>query len=62
MKQINITVDEDGNLKVDLEGFKGRECDSEKIKAFERELGSVEKKVLKPEYNQPTTTTQQQKV
>lgn len=61
MKTITITVDQDGNAKIEGDGFKGRECD-EKMKAFEQEMGSVKKQQLKPEYHQTNNTTVKQTV
>lgn len=61
MKVINISVDLEGNIKTDLEGFKGKEC-IEKMKPFEEGLGAVKKRQTKSEYHQTNTTAAKQTV
>lgn len=60
MKHIQITVDTEGKVQVEGVGFTGTSCDA-KMKAFEDGLGSVKKRVNKPEYLQSATATVKQK-
>mgnify|MGYP001589397481 CR=1 FL=1 len=55
-KEIIVEIDETGN-KVILEGvgFEGAECDTF-MAALEEDLGDVEKRTNKPEYNQRQAT------
>lgn len=61
MKTINISVDLDGNIKTDLDGFKGKEC-IEKMKPFEEGLGTVKKRQNKAEIHQTNNTAVKQTV
>lgn len=60
MKSITIQIDPDGKVKLEGVGFHGKECD-EKMAAFERELGSVTKRVNSPTYHQPVSNAAKQK-
>jgi hypothetical protein len=60
-RTIEIIVSPTGDFSIDAVGFKGPDC--EKATAFlEEALGVVGKKVKKPEYNQHSTRTSQQRV
>lgn len=55
-KIVTVTLDEDnGNISLDLTGFKGKGCDAI-VKLF-GELGKVKKTITKPEYSQTTSNT-----
>lgn len=56
MKQITVTIDEQGKATVDVVGFKGKQCDV--AQAIESALGTTTKRTNKPEYTQQVTTTQ----
>jgi fatty acid/phospholipid biosynthesis enzyme len=49
MKKINITIDADGNVSLDTNGFEGNVCLKETEK-LEKELGMVEKREKKPSF------------
>lgn len=59
-KQITITVDPEGKVKLEGVGFQGKECNA-KMAAFEREMGSVTKRVNSPTYHQPVSNVAKQK-
>lgn len=52
MKLITITIDEEGNQTVDLNGYKGVGCDAV-ADVFGRALGTTTKVTHKPEFNKP---------
>jgi hypothetical protein len=54
MKQIIITVDENGNSSIDLQGFHGKGC-AEVMKAL-RGSDTVRKSITKPEYAEQEQT------
>lgn len=47
-KTVTVTIDEDANFAVDLNGFNGKGCDAV-IKLFDG-IGTVTKETTKPEY------------
>lgn len=59
-KQITIIVDPEGKVKLEGQGFQGKECDA-KMAAFEKELGSVTARRNSPEYHQPVSNAAKQK-
>lgn len=48
-KQIIVTVEPDGSIKIEGKGFVGAECDKA-MAAFEKALGQEAKRTNKPEY------------
>ena len=48
-REMEITIDRDGNVKVRVRGVKGAEC-VEFTKWLEEGLGEVEKRELTPDY------------
>lgn len=61
MKSIEITVTQDGEVKIGAIGFKGKDCELA-TKPFEEALGAVQQRKKKPEYHSQTTTQQNQSV
>ena len=54
-KIIVVTIDENGDAEIDLQGFHGRGCDAV-MKGFNKALGGeVLTDNSKPEYNKPLT-------
>lgn len=51
-KIVTMTIDEDGNPTIDLEGYHGKGCDAVQ-QAFGSALGKTTKAVKKPEYHKP---------
>lgn len=52
MAEIKISVDRDGNVEIDGEGFKGKAC-QEALERYLRALGGQSAKIIKkPEFNQ----------
>lgn len=51
MKQIKVTVNEDGSLEIEAVGYKGSDC-TKATEALERALGVVKKRTPKPEMYQ----------
>jgi len=51
-----VTVDPDGNIKIDAVGFKGKACQITKV--IEEALGTVKSDTKKPEYFQTISTSQ----
>ena len=60
MKQIVVTIDTDGNSKVEAVGFSGSGC-QDATKAIEAALGGVSDDVKKPEFFHGAGVGQQQK-
>lgn len=60
MKQVIITVNPDGTVKVDGKGFVGAECDKA-MKAFEDALGQETSRKKKPEWYSATATNNTQR-
>jgi hypothetical protein len=60
-KTIEIIVSPTGELKIDCLGFKGPDCE-QATKFLEEALGMTAETVKKPEFNQRTTRTTQQKL
>ncbi len=50
-KQVTVTIEADGSLKIDAQGFTGPEC-KRATDYLEKALGAVDKTQPKPEYNQ----------
>ncbi len=51
MRNITITIDENGAIEVEANGFKGKACE-EKLKVFIDALGAPVSSKKKPEYFQ----------
>jgi hypothetical protein len=60
-KTIVIIVSPMGDISIDAVGFKGPDCE-QATKFLEEALGVVGKKVIKPEYHQHGSRTNQQKI
>lgn len=48
MKRIKVTIDKDGNVKIDAIGFQGAACEATTAE-LEASLGVTKNRVLKPE-------------
>jgi hypothetical protein len=55
-KIITVTIDENGDPKIDLAGYQGKGCHAVQ-EVFGRALGTTTKAVKKPEYNKPAKNT-----
>lgn len=55
-KIVTMTIDENGDPTVDLDGYKGKGCAAVQ-EVFGRALGKTEKVTRKPEYNAIVATT-----
>ena len=54
-KIITVTIDENGDTEIDLQGFHGRGCDAV-MKGFNKALGGeITSNATKAEYNKPLT-------
>ena len=53
MKQIDVTIDEQGNPKIETSGFKGGECAVETA-ALEKALGAKVRDTKTPEFYKAT--------
>ena len=54
-KIITVTIDENGDAEIDLQGFHGRGCDAV-MKGFNKALGGeITSNATKAEYNKPLT-------
>lgn len=51
-KIITITIDDEGNQEVDLNGYNGKGCDAV-ADVFGRAVGATTKVVHKPDFNKP---------
>jgi hypothetical protein len=56
MKEIVVDIAPDGKIKMEGNGFVGKECDVV-MAEIETALGEVERKQLKPEHSITRTTT-----
>lgn len=56
-RKVEFTIDEDGNIEVDMQGFHGKGC-SQLSEKLARALGVVVKNKKKAEYYQSTKTKQ----
>lgn len=56
MKEIVIDIEADGSVKIEGKGFEGPECELF-TKELEADLGTVTKKVKKPEYHRAVRVT-----
>jgi hypothetical protein len=56
MKQIKVTIDENGQATVEADGFKGKQCDV--ASAIGDAIGSTKSKKLKQEYHQQVQQSQ----
>lgn len=52
MKKITITIDQEGNSEIDVQGYTGSQC-TEVTKAIEQALGTVVEREKKPEFHLP---------
>lgn len=59
MKRLIVTVEADGSLKIDAQGFRGPACESKLVQELERSLGQKSGGARKPEFH--ATIEQQQK-
>lgn len=57
MKQIKVTVNEDGSLEIEAVGYKGNACEKATA-ALEKALGVPGKRTKKPEYYQGSQQSQ----
>ena len=54
-ENITVTIDENGDAEIDLQGFHGRGCDAV-MKGFNKALGGeITSNATKAEYNKPLT-------
>jgi hypothetical protein len=60
-RTIEVTVTPAGEINIEGVGFKGPDCE-QATQYLEDALGTVSKKVKKPEYHQRRVTRNQQKV
>ena len=58
MKEIEFTIDEDGNVEVDLQGFDGQGCKN-LADQIARALGKVKTRQQKQEYYKPVQKQKQ---
>lgn len=49
-KQVVVTFEEDGSMKIDAKGFSGPACEKA-TRYLEEALGAVSKRTKKPDYN-----------
>ena len=56
---IEVTIEPDGQIKIDAIGFKGADCD-QATRYLEEALGVIGQKQKKPEYHQRRSNTQNQ--
>ena len=61
MQQINIEIAPDGGVSIDAVDFKGADCE-QATRFLEEALGKVETRSRKPEYHQPATRRQSQRL
>lgn len=59
-KSIEIEFAENGDVKIEAVGFKGKGCEAA-TKAIEEALGNVKDRKKKPEYNQQVVGRQKQR-
>lgn len=57
MKQIKVTVNEDGSLEIEAVGYKGNACEKATA-ALEKALGVAGKRTKKPEFYQGNQQSQ----
>jgi len=57
MKEIEITIDKDGQTEIDLKGFQGKGCKDIVDKLIKALAGSVEKRVQKADFYKTTPET-----
>jgi hypothetical protein len=58
---IEVTVDSGGNMQIEGVGFQGADCEKA-TKFLEEALGTVTKRVKKPEYHQRSRQGTQQRL
>lgn len=51
MKEVIVTVEADGTVKIEAVGFQGQACEKA-TRAIEQALGKVKAKTYKPEFRQ----------
>ena len=56
MQEIDIVIEPNGDVTVEGKGIVGPECET-LTKEIEQALGSVQKRVKKPEYHRTATNT-----
>ncbi len=57
MKEIEITIDQEGNTEIDLKGFKGKGCKDLTDELVKSLQGTVEKRTQKAEFYKPDAET-----
>lgn len=57
MKEIEITIDEEGNTEIDLKGFKGKGCKELTDGLIKALHGTVEKRTQKADFYKSETKT-----
>lgn len=60
MRQVVVSVGNEGEITVEARGIVGRDCKA-LTQAFEAGLGATTSDTLKPEFNQTPSVKQQQK-
>jgi hypothetical protein len=61
MKNIKVSINSDGEIKMEGSGFVGTACDKA-MAALEKSLGTQTKRINKPEYYQQATGSNTQSV
>jgi hypothetical protein len=61
MKTIEVIVSPSGDIKIDVVGFKGADCEKA-TRYLEEALGVVGNRVKKPEYQQRSNIKAQQRI
>ncbi len=59
-RTIEVTIDQGGNIQIEGIGFQGSDCEKA-TKFLEEALGTVTKRVKKPEYYQRSRSAVQQR-
>lgn len=58
LKIVTITIDEEGDQKVETAGYQGKGCQAV-LDVFARAVGTVTETVHKPEFTKPALNTNQ---
>ncbi len=59
MKEINVIIDQEGNVEVEVNGAEGKSC-LDATTQLEELLGEVEERKFKPEFRQVETKVKNQ--
>jgi hypothetical protein len=60
-KTIEVTIDRNGNTKVEAKGYEGGEC-VKATKSVEEALGKMKKRTLKPEHSKISNVAEKTKI